>query len=1227
VIEALEPNQADFKNGVVRLGNDVAKNGGAKGIVIEAESGILLNSVNAYTDGKLKLVSPNGEVKLATSSEYNSLVMSYTKDRGGVAGTFGGTKTHYKKEESSTPLISRIVAAVIEFVTPKNIEIGIDIITYAVEFNRDGATKDSMISIIPKMATYYIETKTTKKGLLFEFSDSGNFIFAGSKTKGEGRAEVEVIPTVIQLGGITDDPNNPPRFLLYSKGTFQMVSSRIEEYRDQSGNLVEGRKSVIIIQTDNIVLESVPHSKFVFGVLDEKGVGIGFNTNSGEVALKAGLFGYKEQSATVETKHNNPPSFFGKYLLLNATNSLKDVQAVYDFEQMEIHAKIIFHGVAKDSVTKTDLTRIMEVGAKIGIKFGSLGRMVDAASRPAEQDFNTPEGIINGGFAAFQGYHEALRLMTGAGGMGAGAWAFAHYSEEKSTSTITEEIPTVIKAGSLEIETESWELVGTQVAAYRAYIKAKNVKTRPAQMSRDSSSSRNSLDVEIPLTAGAPISLSVGLGGSKGHERLMMNARIHIHEDLRLEVTGHADMKGVSLSAKSLEAFFNSLLLESIQDISRHTSWGINLGLSSIDISSIGGQIGDGERHVVRELTSILGSENCNIVVANALRLNGAMIAAAHRADDGTYSDHGALTLSVGELFVQHIYDYDNGHTLGAAISTIAFMPTVGGRDGEGETFATIGKTVVKCTTEGGTCETDQANRDVANPQTWTQHYDIDPITAYILIEPLPNLPRTPDGKINWDVVNGNVKGQFAQVFDNLAAVFFDPIAAPDPTSPDTQSDEPLTTLEKAKLAVAVKEAEDKAKKIKLLFEEGQATDDNEASTEPGICLLPEYQIFYDAYDPTYPYKEAKISGTKEPGILEGRGKTAVRYIKEIMAEYNQFAQDNPKLARYALSAISMTLKTTIGAIQGAIVGSVIPGVGTIIGAISSGSRSFAVAAVDEVRGEVIAAVAGDEIAAGIQKGAELTAPALMKADSTLSKDEAELLVKFTALATMSSHDLAQGIKTLAKTVKPKHAFAEGIDIDDYHGKNSGDSLDDIAVFKNRDATGTGAGKADIKTHADAGDFGSDTLKTDFSLYAESILKNKAKFIAEHDFYHTGTLTKDYAETFTGHKYKKYILTEDTILYRAGSKDFAFGDYFSFNHPISEIQIRMDKALKHVWPDGHIAVIDSVHEIKFPKSTYIYVGNVANQGGAYFGGTHQIVVPNAKGVEGTKVIKSYPIKK
>ncbi len=59
--------------------------------------------------------------------------------------------------------------------------------------------------------------------------------------------------------------------------------------------------------------------------------------------------------------------------------------------------------------------------------------------------------IINGGFAAFQAYHEALKLMSGQGGMSGGAWAFAQYEETKSKSTMTREIPTIIKVGNLTI--------------------------------------------------------------------------------------------------------------------------------------------------------------------------------------------------------------------------------------------------------------------------------------------------------------------------------------------------------------------------------------------------------------------------------------------------------------------------------------------------------------------------------------------------------------------------------------------------------------------------------------------------------------------------------------------------------------------------------------------------------------------------------------------------------
>ena len=93
--------------------------------------------------------------------------------------------------------------------------------------------------------------------------------------------------------------------------------------------------------------------------------------------------------------------------------------------------------------------------------------------------------------------------MSGRGGMSGGAWAFAQYQETSSKSTVTKEIPTVIKAGNLTIDTADWELIGTQIEAYRGYLKAKTLRARAAEFRGDSSSSSKSFDVEIPLTSGA----------------------------------------------------------------------------------------------------------------------------------------------------------------------------------------------------------------------------------------------------------------------------------------------------------------------------------------------------------------------------------------------------------------------------------------------------------------------------------------------------------------------------------------------------------------------------------------------------------------------------------------------------------------------------------------------------------------------------------------------------
>lgn len=271
------------------------------------------------------------------------------------------------------------------------------------------------------------------------------------------------------------------------------------------------------------------------------------------------------------------------------------------------------------------------------------------------------------------------------------------------------------------------------------------------------------------MTSGAPQGFGVAFGKGRADTKLMMNAGIHIHEDLRLEVEGHADMRGINLSAKSLDALFNSLLLESVQDLSKSEQWNAGLGISTQDISNVNGQISKGMRHAVREISSILGTDRANIVVANALRLNGGMIAAAHRDENGAYTEHGKLTLRVGEFFFQHIYDYDNGYTLGTAIATSAFAPVAGGHSASGTTFATIGKGDVSC--DGTECHLDDVNTDVTRPQTWKKHYDIQAIHAYIPTD-MPVLPKTADGNVDWNKVGENVKGQVKAVLDPLKHIF-----------------------------------------------------------------------------------------------------------------------------------------------------------------------------------------------------------------------------------------------------------------------------------------------------------------------------------------------------------------------------------------------------------------------------------------------------------------------
>jgi hypothetical protein len=154
------------------------------------------------------------------------------------------------------------------------------------------------------------------------------------------------------------------------------------------------------------------------------------------------------------------------------------------------------------------------------------------------------------------------------------------------------------------------------------------------------------------------------------------------------------------------------------------------------------------------------------------------MIANAQIGDDGKYTDLGNLVLTVGELFVKHVYDSDEGYTLGASIDYITgnkgsdgkirlaednyilsrsdeakysntymseerrtqdlisksykYGVVFGGRNGDGYTFATIGKGEVRCTESGigKVCEIEKANRDVSKTSSFDYEYKIETIRA-----------------------------------------------------------------------------------------------------------------------------------------------------------------------------------------------------------------------------------------------------------------------------------------------------------------------------------------------------------------------------------------------------------------------------------------------------------------------------------------------------------------
>jgi hypothetical protein len=136
---------------------------------------------------------------------------------------------------------------------------------------------------------------------------------------------------------------------------------------------------------------------------------------------------------------------------------------------------------------------------------------------------------------------------------------------------------------------------------------------------------------------------------------------------------------------------------------------------------------------------------------------------------------------------------------------------------------------------------------------------------------------------------------------------------------------------------------------------------------------------------------------------------------------------------------------------------------------------------------------------------------------------------------------------------------------------------------------------------------------------------NKGRTTGNYDAMNPGPLDDNLAGTFSGGRYQEVELTEDVVLYRAGSADAPLGQFFTQGAPQSVIQTRIDSAVLPQWPGGGTSPIESAFEVRIPAGTKVYVGEVSSQGGAYVGGTQQIVVPKPWTIEGVQVIGRSPL--
>ncbi len=311
-----------------------SKDGGS--IYINSGGGILLSGLEFQSDQKGQITSNQGVI-VENPVEWESLTI--IKKKSGFLG-LSSTKTT-EKNYGSCPVDTNFHSKGMFEVKSAGDQSweGVKIVAYGVRLEAGSAAREASISIIPafKEKGYELYVEKTK----FVSFDKNMLNVAYKEKSASKFGSKNVVPSIIQV---------EDEFLGYVNGRWEQLSTEIKGNR------------ITIKATDEIKLGVAPDMEYTYTYLSKKGIGVGFNANGDEFAVKAAIWGSKYEFSQTSYTHQ-ATNITANFIQLEG-DRIEDFGIIYNAQEMHENARIIFHGIAKNRISTEEYKEEFSAGFK-----------------------------------------------------------------------------------------------------------------------------------------------------------------------------------------------------------------------------------------------------------------------------------------------------------------------------------------------------------------------------------------------------------------------------------------------------------------------------------------------------------------------------------------------------------------------------------------------------------------------------------------------------------------------------------------------------------------------------------------------------------------------------------------------------------------------------------------------------------------------------------------------